>query len=58
VKHDKLTTVRALGLDGAKALAAHAADDAVTAAHALTRGAGTDDDRLGALARFAASRTH
>lgn len=58
VKHDKLTTVRALGLDGAKALAARAADDAVTAAHALTKGAGTDDDRLVALARFAASRTH
>ena len=58
IKHDKLTTVRALGLDGAKALAARAADDAIVAAHALSRGAGVDDDRLVALARFAATRTH
>jgi len=55
-KHDKLTTVRALGLDGAKVLAARAADDAVAAARAL--GAVGDDDRLIALARFAVTRTH
>ncbi len=58
LKHDKLTTVRALGLDGAKALAARAADDAVAAADALLAKAGSGDRRLAALARFAASRTH
>jgi len=58
LKHDKLTTVRALGLDGAKALAARAADDAVAAAAALLAKAGSSDGRLAALARFAASRTH
>lgn len=52
-KLDKLTTVRALGLDGAKALAARAAEDAVAAARALG-----DDERLVALARFAVTRTH
>jgi geranylgeranyl pyrophosphate synthase len=58
LKHDKFTTVRALGLDGAKALAARAADDAVAAADALLLKSGGRDARLVALARFAASRTH
>ncbi len=53
-KLDKLTTVRALGLDGAKALARSAAEDAVRCAQAL----GPRSDTLVALARFAASRTH
>ena len=53
-KHDKLTTVRALGLDGAKALAARAADDAVDAARALHG----RTERLIALTRFAVTRTH
>jgi geranylgeranyl pyrophosphate synthase len=58
LKHDKLTTVRALGIDGAKALAARAADDAVAAAAALLQKAGSSDGRLAALARFAVNRTH
>lgn len=58
LKHDKLTTVRLLGLEGAQALAARAADDAVAAATALLDKAGVRDERLAALARFAASRTH
>jgi geranylgeranyl diphosphate synthase type II len=53
-KLNKLTTVRALGLDGAKALARTAAEDAVRCAQAL----GPRNDTLIALARFAASRTH
>lgn len=58
LKHDKLTTVRVLGLEGAKALAHRAADDAVAAAHQLQDRAGRRDARLAALARFAATRTH
>ncbi len=56
-KHDKLTTVRALGLDGAKALAARAGDDAVALAHRLVA-AGGSAERLAGLATFAVSRTH
>jgi len=58
IKHDKLTTVRLLGLDGARALATRAADDAVAAATALLDKAGARDERLAALARFATDRTH
>ncbi len=56
-KHDKLTTVRALGLDGAKALAARAGVDAVTLAERLVEGGGSSR-RLAALATFAVSRSH
>jgi geranylgeranyl pyrophosphate synthase len=61
-KHDKLTYVRALGLDGARELARRAGDDAVARAVAL--GARVDGARrndvalLEQLARFAATRTH
>jgi geranylgeranyl diphosphate synthase type II len=58
LKHDKLTTVRVLGLEGAKVLARQAADDAVVAAGRLQARAGSADHRLAALARFAATRTH
>lgn len=53
-KHDKLTYVRLLGLDGAKDLAARAAKDAVDAALRLQ----PQGDRLVRLARFAATRTY
>ena len=55
-KHNKLTTVRALGLDGAKALAARARDAAVDAARALC--VGRDPERLVALSQFAVARNH
>jgi geranylgeranyl pyrophosphate synthase len=62
VRHDKLTTVRLLGIDGAKALAARAGDEAVAQARALLRAVGADEgesaERLIALARFAATRSH
>ena len=60
-KHDKLTTVRALGVDGAKKLAREAAEEAVQMARRLGDGQAAISpgvDRLMQLARFAASRTH
>lgn len=61
-KLDKLTYVRALGLPGARALAASAGDDAVRLARALgaavPAAAAADVDVLVELARFAVSRNH
>ena len=56
-RHDKLTYVRALGLDGARALAREAGDDAVRLAGALARQTGGDAALLERLARFAATRS-
>ncbi len=56
-KHDKLTTVRALGIDGAKALAQRISDDAIAFATELAQGKAPDATLL-ALARFAAQRTY
>ena len=58
VKHDKLTYVRVRGLDGAKALAKEAAEEACAAAVAVCARAGRDAGLLVRLARFAAARTH
>ena len=58
VKHDKLTYVRARGLDGAKALAKEAADEAVGAAVVVGDRAGRDPALLVRLARFAVERNH
>jgi geranylgeranyl pyrophosphate synthase len=58
VKHDKLTYVRARGLDGAKALAREAGEEAAAAAVAIGARAARDPALLLRLARFAAQRTH
>ncbi len=58
VKHDKLTYVRARGLDGAKQLAREAGEEAVAAAVVVGARTGRDPALLIRLARFAASRTH
>ncbi len=58
VKHDKLTYVRARGLDGAKALAKEVADEAVAAAVVVGDRAGRDPALLVRLARFAVERNH
>ncbi len=61
-KLDKLTYVRALGLEGARALARQAGDDAVARAQALAalvpHADAADVDRLARLARFAVARSH
>jgi geranylgeranyl pyrophosphate synthase len=62
IKLDKLTYVRALGLDGARALARRAGEDAVALAVALggrvAQAQREDVLLLEELSRLAASRTH
>jgi geranylgeranyl pyrophosphate synthase len=57
-RHDKLTYVRALGLDGARALAADAGAEAVRSARELVARTGGSSTRLEQLALFAATRSH
>ena len=57
-KHDKLTYVRALGLDGAKALARTAGEEAAAAAVVVGQRVHRDPALLVHLARFAAARSH
>ena len=57
-KHDKLTYVRALGLEGAKALAIKGGNDAVAAAAVLGTKVQRDTTLLARLALFAAQRSH
>ncbi|MDP2342836.1 MAG: polyprenyl synthetase family protein [Deltaproteobacteria bacterium] len=57
-KHDKLTYVRAVGLEGAKALARQAGEEAAAAAVVVGAQVQRDPQLLVHLARFAATRTH